>query len=98
MIANTITVTTTPIVIVAPGTNFHAGYIQNTGANDLRISLDGLNNPTATAGMIIYSGSQLWLPDYITNPIRARAVTGTTTVEVGTDDTTSVAYPNTLGN
>lgn len=98
MNAPTITVTTSPIVLLFPGPNFGCGYVQNTGENHLSISLDGNTDPTATSGMIIYAGTQLWLPDYVQNPIKARTISGTTTVQVGTDDLTSTAYPNAPGN
>ena len=79
------------VTVLIPGPQMNAGYLQNTGSHDLRISLDGASQPTTTKGMIVYSQTQLWLPDYIKNAILAIAVGGDTTLEVGTDDLTSTA-------
>jgi len=92
MIASTITVPAANAVrLLVPGPQMNAGYIQNTGSHDIRVSLDGVSVPTATKGMIVYANTQLWLPDYIKNAVLAIAVTGDSTAEVGTDDLTSTA-------
>ncbi len=92
MIAATITVgAVTPVTLLIPGPQMNAGYIQNNGSVNLRISLDGVSLPTTTKGMVIYAGTQLWLPDYIKNAVLAIAESGTTAVDVGTDDLTSTA-------
>lgn len=93
MIAPTITLGTVAKGLIRPGTNFHYGYIQNTGSVDVRLSFDGVSLPTASEGYILYAGQTLWLPDYVTNAIVGIATSATTTIEVGSDDLTSAAGP-----
>lgn len=93
MIADTITVPAANAVrLLVPGPQMAAGYIQNSSTTyHMRVSLDGVSVPTASKGMLVYAGTQLWLPDYIKNAVLAIGVGGDATAEVGTDDLTSTA-------
>jgi hypothetical protein len=98
-------------VIVNIGANATVCNIQNSGANDVRLSLDGGaafvdptvpgstygTNPTAALGYLLKAGTSLTisLTKYTTGaiglhrPIVAIMVSGSTTLEVSTDDTGS---------
>lgn len=101
MIKATITLGTTPQLLLRPSFKCNVGFIQNTGSQDARLAIDGgawngQTNPTTTKGYLLAAGQQIWLAQLWSRmgfplmgqrpPIIGVAAASTTTIEVGTDD------------
>lgn len=91
----TVGATAVTILTVAPQATFV--LIQNNGAGDVRISIDGGSvsniggsDPTSTNGMLLKAGTQIsftYYPQQRRPVIRAILVSGTTTIlDIVTDD------------
>lgn len=88
------TVSATASTILTPGNNVKTVLIQNNGSGDVRLSIDGTNNPTATTGYKLAAGTFLILTysGSIRPPnIKAILTSGTTTtLDIVTDDLASI--------
>jgi len=95
----------TPTLIVTPGSTARVIYIKNTGLTAVMISLDGGtahggNNPTTSAGWELLPGEKIVINSIsgndangdagLHNPIYAIAESGTGTLVIVTDDTHSI--------
>lgn len=86
-------VSATASTILTPGNSVKIIVIQNNGSGDVRLSIDGTNNPTATTGYLLKAGAQLILTfnGSLRPPnIKAILTSGTTTtIDLITDDLAS---------
>lgn len=90
-----VVVTSSAATIFTPGPNVKVLVIQNpsssTGA--VSISIDGVNAPTATLGIILQPGQQMIITyaggTSSAKIVKAILVSGAATVQVSTDDTGS---------
>lgn len=100
MIKPTITLGTSPQVLLRPSAKTNVGFIQNNGNADARLSWDGgawngLSNPTTAKGYLLAAGQQVWLAQLWGSatwqnmgdrpPIIGVCATSTS-IDVGTDD------------